>query len=126
MDDEAAAPACLRAGSAPGVSGEGQLPRLTADEARSRIAADLRRWGAPTLLAPSTEQLAKACDALACAGVHLGLARDALDFLHTCTDWLNTIAGIELADEDPDRQLELLRRVCGALRASRQLLQAQR
>ncbi|MFF1797954.1 hypothetical protein ACFVXQ_27705 [Kitasatospora sp. NPDC058263] len=126
MDDEAAALACLGLGSAPVGSRDGQLPRLTADEARTRIAADLRRWGAPTLLTPSTKQLAKACDALAQAGVHLGLARDALDFLRMCTDWLNAVAGIELAGDDPDRQLELLCRVCGALSASRQLLQAQR
>ncbi|MEU1425071.1 hypothetical protein [Kitasatospora sp. NPDC005751] len=93
---------------------------MTADEARQRIAADLRRWGAPTLLQPSTATLAEACATLALTGLHLGLAREAIAFLHSCRDWLHKAADLA----DPDQSLEALRRVCGALRASTALLQA--
>ncbi|MEV0535889.1 hypothetical protein [Kitasatospora sp. NPDC050463] len=125
VDNGSVVPARLDAGLVPAADVD-DLLRLTADQARTRIAADLRRWGAPTLLQPSTDRLAEACAALVRAGVHLGLAADALTFLHECRDWLDEAADLELAGAEPDQPLEALRRVCGALHASTTLLQAQR
>ncbi|WP_329492503.1 hypothetical protein OG618_37050 (plasmid) [Kitasatospora sp. NBC_01246] len=118
VDDESA-------GRLPVVAAGEQL-RMTAQEARQRIAADLRRWGAPTLLQPSTDRLAEACAALALTGLHLGLPPDAVTFLHECRDWLDTAADLELAGADPDQPLKALHRVCGALRASTALLEGRR